>query len=458
LTRLPIRARLTVVFACSMALVLAATGGFLYLRIGTSLDHTLAETLETRSAELATAQNEGVPVSQSVLPGDQDEQFAQLLDRRGRILDATAPVRETVLLPDDVLAATLRDGAAFSSLAKVPGLRGPARLFARTVTVEGQSRVLVVGMSLAERNGAVEGLLRELLLVGPAALLLASLLGYWVASAALRPVESMSAEAAVISAAEPGRRLPLPRARDEVRRLGETLNATLERLEGALRLERTFVADASHEMRSPVARLKTELELALRRPRSAEELERTVRSASAEADVLARLSENLLLLARSDHGRLPLRPAPVRVRPLLERLAARFSGVLAQEGRRIDSSAPAELEVLADEGYLGQALSNAVENAVRHGAGTVSLLGIEGAGEIELHVLDEGPGFPGAFLPHAFSRFTRVDEARTSGGSGLGLSIIAAIAAAHGGRAHAANRAEGGADVWLSLPLRTAAP
>ena len=136
--------------------------------------------------------------------------------------------------------------------------------------------------------------LAVLVVVVPVALLLASLLGYALATAALRPVEAMRVEAAAISGSEPARRLPLPSSHDEIRRLGETLNEMLDRLELALERERAFVADASHELRTPLAALKTELELALRRPRTPEELEHAVRSAAEETDRLVRLAEDLL--------------------------------------------------------------------------------------------------------------------------------------------------------------------
>ena len=289
-----------------MAIVLLATGAFLFVRVGNSLDHNVQEALETRSAELGTDLREGISISTSVLPDDQDEQFAQVVGTDGRVIDATSRVRNRSLLtPAEIDRAVGGRGPLFATIDQAPGVNGHARLFARQVNTAQGTAVLVTGMSLEERQATVRRLLAELLVIGPAALLVASLLGYWVASAALRPVESMRAEAAEISAEAPGRRLSLPASRDELRRLGETLNSTLERLEAALRLERTFVADASHEMRSPIARLKAELELALRRRRTAGELEGTVRSALAEAELLARLSENLLFLARSDHGNLP---------------------------------------------------------------------------------------------------------------------------------------------------------
>jgi signal transduction histidine kinase len=453
LRNLPIRVRLTLVFACSMAGVLLATGALLYLRVGDSLAHTVDEGLEARSAEIATEVRAGLPVADSVLPDDQDEQFVQLLDQSGRVVDATPRVRGVPLLQPEDLARAASGERTAGNLDDVPGVDSSARFLARRVQSEAGPRVLVVGASLAEHEATITRLLAQLLVVGPVALILVSLLAYWLASAALNPVESMRAEAAAISAAEPGRRLTLPRPRDEVRRLGETLNETLGRLEAALSRERSFVADASHEMRSPVARLKAELDLTLRHPRTAEQLEDAVRSASAETDLLARLTDNLLLLARSDDAGLALHKSPVDVASLLQGAAARFRDEAAAAGRRVDVDAPEALEITADQAQLEQALANAVQNALRHGGGTVTLHAIERVGVVELHVLDEGGGFAPGFIPEAFSRFSRADEARTSPGTGLGLAIVRTIAAAHGGSAHVANRRQGGADMWLVIPV-----
>jgi len=434
-----------------MAGVLIATGAFLYLRVGDSLEHTVDEGLEARSAEIATEVKAGLPVGDSVLPDDQDEQFVQLLDQTGGVVDGTPRVRGAPLLSPEQLARALREPTA-GYLEGVPGLSATARYLARVVPSDAGPRVLLVGASLAEHDATVRRLLGELLVVGPVALVLVSALAYWLASAALRPVESMRAEAADISAAEPGRRLTLPRPRDEVRRLGETLNATLGRLEAALSRERSFVADASHEMRSPVARLKAELDLALRHARTREELEDVIRSASSETDLLATLTDNLLLLARSDEARLELRKEPVDVASLLEAAAARFQDEAAAAGRKLVVDAPRDWEIVADRSRLDQALTNALQNAFRHGDGTVTLRAVRRPQSVELHVLDEGSGFPPGFIAEAFSRFSRADEARTSPGTGLGLAIVRSIALAHGGAAHAENRAAGGADVWVVLP------
>jgi two-component system, OmpR family, sensor kinase len=314
--------------------------------------------------------------------------------------------------------------------------------------------VLVVGASLEDREEALEGLVAELFVVGPLALLLSSLAGYVLAGAALRPVEAMRRRAAEISTERPGRRLPLPRARDEIHRLGATLNAMLARLEAAFARERRFVADASHELRTPLALLRTELELALRRPRSAKDLEQALRSAAEEVDRLSTLAEDLLVLARADEGALPLRRSSIEAGELLDSVARRFALRAADEGRALDVDAPGDTPLEADRLRLEQALGNLVDNALRYGAGTIRLDARTHDGRVELRVGDEGPGFPPEFLPRAFERFTRADEARGRGAAGLGLAIVDAIARAHGGTAQAANKAAGaGALVWLTLPV-----
>jgi two-component system OmpR family sensor kinase len=415
MSRLPIRLRLTLAFALAMAGVLAATGAFLYFRLASSLDDGIDESLEVLSEQAAADVQRGRPIGDTPIPPD--ERFIQVIAPDGRVLEAT---------PRD--------------------LDGPVRTLERPVESPEGRVVVVVGASLEDRNETLRGFLAELLLIGPAALLVASLLGYALATAALRPVEAMRAEAAAISAAEPGRRLPVSRARDEIRRLGETLNAMLGRLEGALERERGFVADASHELRTPLALLKTELELALRHPRSGEEREQALRSAADETDRLIRLAEDLLVLARSDQGRLVLRREPVPVAELLGNVARRFGEPVTAR------PAPDGLTLIGDEVHLEQALGNLVDNALRHGARAVELTAVPENGAVELHVLDDGPGFPPEFLPRAFERFSRPDEARSGAGAGLGLALAQAIAVAHGGSAAAANRSGRGADVWLAIP------
>ena len=447
MSRLPIRLRLTLAFALAMAVVLAATGAFLYLRLGSSLDEAIDESLQARTTEVIPQVVSGEPVGPG---GDADDRFVQVLDLGSRIVGGTTGLDEPLLDQAALVEATQR--ARWSVLDEVPGVDGRVRVLATPVSTGDGPRILLVGASLEDRDEAVRGLLTLLLVVGPAALLVASLLGYALATAALRPVESMQAEAADISASEPGRRLPLPRAHDEIHRLGETLNEMLERLEAALERERGFVADAGHELRTPLTNLKAELELALRRPRTDAELVQAIRSAAEETERLSRLADDLLLIARSDQHRLPLRRTRVSAGDLLRSVAVRFGARAREAGRTIDVDAPAALELDADATRLEQAVGNVVDNALTHGGGDVRLSAAERDGHVELHVCDSGSGFPAEFLPHAFDRFSRADDSRSEAGTGLGLAIAAAVAAAHGGSAHAANRDGAGADVWLALP------
>jgi signal transduction histidine kinase len=262
----------------------------------------------------------------------------------------------------------------------------------------------------------------------------------------------MRRRAEAITGSTRGRRLPVPAARDEIARLAVTLNEMLERLEAAFAHERRFVADASHELRTPLALLRTELELALRRPRGREELEAALRSAATETERLTRLAEDLLLVARADQGRLPVDTEVQDVETVFGEIAERFEGRALELGRRIRIAPDQPIVVEADPLRLQQALGNLVENAIVHGSGAITLSTSHRDGLVELHVLDDGPGFPEDFVGRAFDRFSRADEARARGGTGLGLSIVELIAEAHGGTVGAANRPGGGADVWLGVP------
>jgi signal transduction histidine kinase len=226
----------------------------------------------------------------------------------------------------------------------------------------------------------------------------------------------------------------------------------LDRLQEALERERDFVADAGHELRSPLALLRTELELALRQARTADELRAAVSRSSEEVERLAQLAEDLLLLARTERGRLPLRIEPVEIEELFGAIRSRFEWRAAEIGKTVRSAPTNGLLVHADRMRLEQALGNLVDNALRHGGDEVTLKATGHEGRVELHVRDSGHGLAAEFLPRAFDRFTRVDVARGRGGSGLGLSIVKTIAESHAGTAHIVNTDSGGADAWLSIP------
>jgi signal transduction histidine kinase len=262
----------------------------------------------------------------------------------------------------------------------------------------------------------------------------------------------MRARAAEISAAEPDHSLPVPPTRDEVARLGTTLNEMLERLAEALSHERAFVADASHELRTPLSILRTELELALAEGRSPQELRAALASAAEETDRLSQLSDDLLTIAQTERGELPLRLAGLNLVEVLDGVRRRFARRAEERARGIELSVPAGLALDADRHRLDQAVGSMVDNALRYGAGPIEVEAAAAGGTVEIHVLDRGVGFPEDFVGRAFERFSRASASSRDGGSGLGLAIVRTVARAHGGDAYAANRPGGGADVWLALP------
>jgi two-component system OmpR family sensor kinase len=437
---LPLRLRLALVFSLAMALVLAGAAGFAYVRVGSDLSRALDLQLRARTQDISALVRRGG--SLRATDGrlvERGETFAQLLAGDGRVVDATPSVGRTRLLRPDELARA-RNGALFVNRPTVPGLDEPARMLAVPVG----RRVLVAGATRENRTETLNSLRDAFLIGGPLALLLASLAGYALAGAALRPIEAMRRRAAEISTSSLDERLPVADTGDEVSRLGETLNAMLSRIEGGMLRERRFVADASHQLRTPLALLTTELELALRRARSAEELTESLRSAAETTARLSRLADDLLLLASADEGRVPLKAGETDLSDLARQVGERFGVRVVAE----------PLVVRIDPLRVEQALTNLVDNARRHGGGEVTLTAHRRNGRVELHVLDGGEGFPEPFLDQAFERFSRGGSASVDG-SGLGLAIVQTIARAHGGEAHAANRPGGGADVWLALPLRT---
>jgi two-component system, OmpR family, sensor kinase len=442
LNALPLRVRLTLAYTVAMAIVLAVVGGFLYLHTRSGIYGALDDALALRAQDIAVVARSGdlgQVLSAGRPPGEIGD-YAQVLDARGRVVAATASAPRPLLHPDEIAAARARP---------IFRTRGD-RLRIRAEPTGTGDRVVVVAADLPQREETLDELVKALLIGGPLALLLAAVAGYALASEALRPVEEMRSRAATISAAEPDARLPLPEAHDEIRRLGETLNEMLDRLAEARRRERAFVADASHELRTPLSILRGELELAAAGNPDREELRRVVESATEETDRLAALAEQLLALARLDDEPLPVDARAVDVRDLLDTVAATFAPRAAELDRALVVIDSEGVVARADPTRLRQALDNLVDNALRYGAGTVRLHARAQNGDVEVHVRDEGTGFPPGFLPRAFDRFARGEGPRQRG-AGLGLAIVAAVAAAHGGSAHAENAPDGGADVWIAL-------
>jgi two-component system OmpR family sensor kinase len=451
---LPIRVRLTLPFALAMAGVLVAMGVFVYYRVSNALLATIDQNLRAQATESAGRLRVG---GDQLLDSDTaaGPTVGQLLSPDGSVLLSVPPHLAPFLSTRDRREALA--GRTVWRSGQINGLKDEWRIFAEPMTTPSGHEVFVIARSLKDRRDTLHRLGREFLLSGPLALLLAVGAGYGLAAAALRPVEAMRRRATAITASTPGQRLPVPTSHDEISRLAVTLNDMLERLEAAFEHERRFLADASHELRTPLALMRTELELALRRPRTHAELVAALRSASEETERMTKLAQDILLIARSDQEGIPLRRERVSAREILQRTAKRFQPHAAEVGRVVAVTPFADVTLAVDPARIEQALDNLVDNALAYGRGAVTLFARGSDDGVELHVTDEGDGFPPGFAGRAFNRFSRGNEGRGPGGTGLGLAIVEVIARAHGGSASLTHPDRGGTDVWITVDGRAVA-
>lgn len=454
MARTPIRAKVTTAFAVALTIVLAGIGWFVFLEFRAGLDSSIDQGLRSRAGDvtaLVKQADTGLTQSGASPLTDRGESFAQILTATGQIFDSTPLIKAAPILAP----AQVRRGLAGSTVLQIierGRISGPVRLLATPVHAQGRPLLVVVGVSLSQRSDALSELAGLLVIGGLAALVLLCAVGYFAVAGALRPIEAMRSRASEISGGTPDERLPVPPTNDEVARLGTTLNRMLGRVDDVLARERRFVSDASHELRTPLGILKTELELALRGSRSSSELTDAIRAAAAETDQVIQLANDLLVIARADQGRLPIRRTDVALAAMLDVVRRRFRRRADEQERLVLIDAPADAIVCADRLRLEQALGNMVDNALRHGSGPITLTATQTRFATELHVTDTGPGISAEFVPRAFERFTRQDRASGQSGSGLGLAIVQAIAAAHDGQAHASGSDGGTADFWITIP------
>ena len=314
-----LRGRLALLFTVGSVVILILSGGLIYLDLNGELRRTINTSLLVRARDIEADVKAGTdrdPSGGGLRPDPRPRW------RRRRLL-GTGTRRP---VPAEVAEATSRDVFHDRRISRAPALGRRARLLAHPVQADGRRLVVVVGASL---DAVIRGRERLALILGLLSPLLGALLsagGWLLAGAALRPVRRMSQEADAFSLAQVGRRLAEPPGEDEIAQLGRTLNAMLDRIEAAFARERMFLDDASHELRTPIAVLRAELEMALLEPGDREATERSLRSALEEADRLAHLAEDLLILARAGAGRLPLRRRPIDVRTLAEGVARRADG------------------------------------------------------------------------------------------------------------------------------------
>jgi two-component system, OmpR family, sensor kinase len=282
--------------------------------------------------------------------------------------------------------------------------------------------------------------------------------GWWLASRVVGPVHEIIDQAEAMGAGTLGRRIEADADEQEYERLITVLNSMLARLEDAFESQRRFIADASHELRSPLTALKGEMELALRRERSSDEYRRVIRSSLQEVDRLTLLTQDLLTLARVDAGVMQPRFENIDATDRARSVAQRLRRVADHKNVRLSVGGAESAELVADPGLLDQLLWNLVDNAVKFTTpgGLVTVTVEQRPDGVAFVVRDTGPGIAEPDRHRIFERFYRADQARTAssgpGGTGLGLSIVRAITEVHGGRATAANQPDGGAVFEVVLP------
>ncbi len=458
-----IRTRLTLGYAAAIAATLTLAGLLVWWQLGVALRASLDQTLATRAADVATSLEN---VGQSGLQQGNDAApgvFTIITDAAGHLVDASAGAPSGLALPAAGTGREVRQG-------------GVAYLL-RAVDAPGGGLV-VAGSSLASIDRDQASLATVLAATGLVAGALSLLGGWWLAGRALRPVAALTQEAAVIGAADLDRRLPEPDRADELGRLARTLNGMLDRLERGVRAQRAFVASASHDLRSPLAALRTELELADRPAADAASLREALRAAHADAVRLGDLATALLELATTETDGRAVARTPVPVPALLDAVVTRAAPLAAERDVRVQVQA-CDGVVEVDRVRLEQAVGNLLANAIRYGpgAGVVEVRAevregrddptptgagwrsgrpgraqAAGGRYLLLEVLDRGPGLPDQVREHLFEPFQRGPNA-TGQGVGLGLATAAAAVRAHHGTIRAEPREGGGTRFRLEIPV-----
>jgi two-component system OmpR family sensor kinase len=466
----PLRLKLALQFSAVTLFVLVAVGALFGIDLRTDLRHSMDADLRSRADDLIAqldSSGTGTILGRPLrLPAGS---YGQVLASDGHLVQATDEARIHPLLTP-AQAAVAAGGERLLNGAMQPDSRGQMSVGQEQVRIFAEPAgrpdlVVAVAMSREVLEEATRRAAAQLLMIGASVLLVAGPGAWLLARAALRPVERMRAQAAELEARDAGAGLAVPGGRDEISRLGETLNALLGRLHEAYERECAFVADAGHELRTPLTVLRGELELARRPGRSPEQLAATVEVAAEQTERLIRLAEDLLVLDRDEHE--TARFVPFDLVELAD--AARLAALAGPRAGLVSIviDAPARpLTVSGDPDRIRRAVDNLLVNALRFSpaGGTIRIEIATPPGQVELAVLDQGPGFPPDFLPVAFERFRRHDPSRTrievdgveQASTGLGLAIVRSVMRAHSGTATAANlEGSSGARVTLRWPTGT---
>lgn len=424
-----IRFRITAMATVVVAVVLVVAAIALVLTQQRLLTRSLDETIDTRADDLEAAL--GLPSFDASIERFTDEDdLVQVIDDDGLVV-AASPTADAI--------APLWSGVPTSQVVSTRSSAGAdLRVLARPVQVDDRPAVLVVASRLDDVDEATRILVVSLAITVPLIVGILAGLVWWVVGRTLRPVGAIRSEVASIGGHDLHRRVPVPEVDDEIARLASTMNTMLDRIEEASVRQQRFVADASHELRSPLTRIRSELEIDLAHPDTADATA-THTSVLDEAISLQHLVDDLLVLARIDAGARSAVAAPVDLDDVVLSEARR----LRDDDRiTVDTSGVAPVQVLGRADQLNRVVRNLAENAQRHAATTVRLALAVRDGWAELIVADDGPGVPPDERERIFERFTRVDSARAAadGGAGLGLAIARELVESHDGTVEVADR------------------
>ena len=438
-----VRSKLTLLATVLVAVMLAGSGAALVVTQERVLVHGIDESLVQRADNIEKAVLDGEFGARLPSDGDPEDTFLQLVGPGGEVV-ASSP--NAASFPP--AAPAPEDGREqVTTVTGVPLSNGEFRVLVRRLGGRGEEPTfLVVAKNLDDVSESVGVLATSLAIAVPA---VTALLVWWLTGRVLRPVEAIRAEVAGIRGDDLHRRVPDPRTDDEIADLARTMNEMLARVELATERQRRFVADASHELRSPLTRLRSNLEVSLAHPDvvPAEEL---LRGLLVDVADLQRLVEGLLFLARLEGaGAVPTDPVDLDDLVLEEARRLRERGAVA-----VDVSSVSAARTAGDSAQLVRMVANLAGNAERHARSRVTFELAEHDGRCELVVSDDGPGIPADQRAEVFKRFTRLDEARSrdAGGSGLGLAIVHDIVTRHAGTVGVGAGELGGARVVVDLP------
>lgn len=437
-----IRVRITLIALTTMALVLMLTAIALMALHQRVLTDSLDESLESRSEEIATLL-ETDQLSPTITGQGDDDAVAQVVDTSGRVIASTVNY-----IGQPPLTAPDTDARTFQTVRLVTQDRR-MRLHSRLV---GDVAVHTVA-SFDEVEDSTAALGRGLLVTVPVAVILLGLVIWRTVGRALKPVDEISALVGEITATNLHLRVPEPATADEIGRLADTMNDMLDRLQRSAEQQRRFVADASHELRGPLTRIRTELEVDLLHPADSD-LTATHRSVLEEAGSLQRLIDDLLTLARLDASVASAATADRRLVDL-DDVVFHETNRLRSVGRvTVDVSGVTAVQAMGHPEQLTRVVRNLADNAHRYARSTITIGLSERDGIAQLTVADDGPGIPRADRERIFERFTRLDEARAtdSGGTGLGLAITREIVERHGGTIVVDTQSTPGALFVVRLP------